>query len=67
MGEAIAGHRLLNKADILPVGKISDTIKNDEMLDIHRVESYFYRDAWFLVLKSSREKNCIDFVLFAQK
>ena len=39
VSEAIAGHQLLNKADILPVGKISDTIKNDEMLDIHRVES----------------------------
>ena len=28
VGEAIAGHRLLNKGDILPVGKISDTIRD---------------------------------------
>ena len=34
--ETIAGHRLLNKEDILPVGKMSDTIKDDEMVDIHR-------------------------------
>ena len=62
MGEAIAGHRLLNKEDILPVGKISDTKRDDEMVDIHRVEKYFDRDAWLLVWKSSGEKNCIDFV-----
>ena len=40
VGEAIAGHRLLNKEDILPVGKMSDTIRDDEMVDIHRVEKY---------------------------
>ena len=62
VGEAIADHRLLNKEDILPVGKMSDTIRDDEMVDIHRVEKYFDRDAWLLVLKSSRKKNCIDFV-----
>ena len=41
---------------------MSDTIRDDEMVDIHRVEKYFDRDAWLLVLKSSSEKNCIDFV-----
>ena len=62
VGEAIAGKRLLNKEDVLPVGRISDTIRDDEMVDIHRVQKYFDRNAWFLVLKSSREKNSIDFV-----
>ena len=59
---SIAGKRLLNKEDVLPVGRISDTIRDDEMVDIHRVQKYFDRNAWFLVLKSSREKNSIDFV-----
>ena len=30
LGEAIAGKRLLNKEDVLPVGRISDTIRDDE-------------------------------------
>ena len=62
VGEAIAGKRLLNKEDVLPVERISDTIRDDEMVDIHRVQKYFDINAWFLVLKSSREKNSIDFV-----
>ena len=62
VGEAIAGKGLLNKEDVLPVGRISDTIRDDEMVDIHRVQKYFDRNAWFSVLKSSREKNSIDFV-----
>ena len=35
VGKTIPGHRLLNKERILPVGKISDTIRGDEMVDIH--------------------------------
>ena len=62
LGEAIAGHRFLKKDDILPVGKISDTVRDEEIVDIHRVEKYFEKDEWLLVLKSSREKNRIDFV-----
>lgn len=62
VGEAIAGQRLLNKEDILPVANISDTIRDEEMVDIHRVEKYFEKEAWLLVLESSKEKNCIDFV-----
>lgn len=64
MGEAIAGKRLLYLRDVLPVRRISDTVRDDEMVDIHRVQKYFDRNAWFLVLKSSREKNSIDFVCF---
>lgn len=33
--DAIGGHRLLTKEDILPTGKISDAIKDHEMVDIH--------------------------------
>ncbi|KAJ7384354.1 hypothetical protein OS493_022467 [Desmophyllum pertusum] len=62
VGEAIAGHRLLNKEDILPIGQISDTIRDDEMVDILRVEKYFDKDAWLLVMKSGEEKNRIGFV-----
>lgn len=39
VGDAIAGHRFLYKDDILPVGKIIDAIRDEEMVDIHRVET----------------------------
>jgi len=47
--------------DSLPVGKISDTVRDGEMVDIHRVENSFERDAWLSVLKSRKEKACVDF------
>ena len=62
VGEAIAGHRFLTKDDILPVGKISDTVRDEEIVDIHRVAKYFEKDAWLSVLKSTKEKSRIDFV-----
>ena len=48
--------------DILPVGKISDTARDEEMVDMHRVEKYFEKDAWLSVLKSRKEKTRVDFV-----
>jgi len=45
MSEAIAGHWFLTKDDILPVCKISDTVRDEEMVDIHHVDKYFEKDA----------------------
>jgi len=47
LSEAIAGHRFLS--NILPVCKISDTVRDEEMVDIHCVEKYFEKDAWLSV------------------
>lgn len=62
VGEAIAGHRFLAKDDIFPVGKISDTVRDGEIVDIHRVEKYFEKDAWLSVLEPTKEKTRVDFV-----
>ena len=62
VADAIGGHRLLTKVDILPTGKMSDAIKDHEMLDLHRVERYFEKDAWLYVLKASEGKNRVDFI-----
>ena len=62
IGEAMGGNRLLNKEDILPVGKISDAIRDHDMVDIYRVEKYFEKEAWLSVVKASAEKNCVGFV-----
>ena len=51
MSEPIAGHRFSTKDDILPVCiEILDTVRDEEMVDIHRVEKYFEKDAWLSVL-----------------
>ena len=42
--------------DSLPVDKISDTVRDEEM-----VEKSFEKDAWLSVLKSRKEKTCVDF------
>ena len=60
-GEAIAGHRFWTRDDILPVGK-TDTVRDEEMVDICRVEKYFEKDVWLYVLKSTKEKTRIDFL-----
>lgn len=53
----------MNKEDILPIGKISDAIRDHGMVDIYRVEKYFEKEAWLSVLKASEEeKNCVGFV-----
>ena len=52
----------MTKDDILSVGKMSDTVRDDEMVDIHRVGKYFEADAWLSVLKSTKEKTRLDFV-----
>jgi len=62
MSEAIAGHWFLTKDDILPVCKISDTVRDEEMVDIHHVDKYFEKDTWLSVLKSRKEKTHVDFV-----
>ena len=50
VSEAIAGHRFLTKDNILPVCKISDTVRDEEKADIHRVEKYSEKNAWLPVL-----------------
>lgn len=63
--DAIGGHRLLTKEDILPTGKISDAIKDHEMVDKHQVERYFEKDAWLSVLKARRKAAWTSSVLSA--
>lgn len=65
VGEATADLGFLTKDNILPVGKISHAIRDEEMVDIHSVEKYLVKDAWLSVLESSREKNKRLFVLNA--
>ena len=63
VSEPIAGHRFSTKDDILPVCiEILDTVRDEEMVDIHRVEKYFEKDAWLSVLKSRKEKTHVDVV-----
>ena len=63
VSEPIAGHRFSTKGDILPVCiEILDTVRDEEMVDIHRVEKYFEKDAWLSVLKSRKEKTHVDVV-----
>ena len=53
---------VLTKDDILYVGKISDIVGDEGMVDIYRVEQYFEKDAWLYVPKSTKEKTRIDFL-----
>jgi len=59
--ESLAGKRLLKEEDLLSLHEISDAIKDNENIDINRIQRYFTTDGWLHVLKMKAMKNDTSF------
>ena len=57
--EALAGKKILSSTDINTLYEIPDSIKDDENVDIDRVQKYFDKEAWLNVLAMAEKKKAI--------
>jgi len=57
--EALAGEKILSSTDINTLYEIPDSIKDDENVDIDRVQKYFDKAAWLNVLAIAEKKKAI--------
>ena len=56
--EALSGKRLLNEEDVkCNIHLITDTIRDTQNVDVHRVQKYFTSKGWLAVLSVLKEKE----------
>ena len=56
--EALSGKRLLNEEDVkCNIHLITDTIRDTQNVDVHRVQKYFTSKGWLVVLSVLKEKE----------
>jgi len=55
--ESLAGKRLLKEEDILSLHEISDAIKDNENIDINRIQRYFTTEGWLSLIKMKTMKT----------
>lgn len=56
--EALSGKRLLNEEDVkCNIHLITDTIRDTQNVDVHRVQKYFTSKGWLAVLSVLKEKG----------
>ena len=62
--EALSGKRLLNEEDVkCNIHLITDTIRDTQNVDVHRVKKYFTSKGWLAVLSFLKEKENSDKVI----